>query len=152
MLNVAAVTRANARKHSRCIMKTEDKRREKKARKTDKPWVKSHAVGAPEAGAIAGEIAGAVVGSIAGPVGAVAGMVIGAVAGAVAGEELAVESARASAHDKELDEEIGVTKGDLGAVQPGRPPRGSGRVSLASLGLSGGGGTSAEGPIQDIDD
>jgi phage tail tape-measure protein len=134
-------------------MKAEKKLREQKAEKeTEKPWLKSHAVGAPEAGAIAGEIAGAVIGSVAGPVGAIAGMVIGAVAGAVAGEELAVESDRVSKHDKELDEEIGVTKGDLGAVQPGGPPRSSGHVSLASLGLSGGGGTSAEGPIQDVDD
>jgi outer membrane lipoprotein SlyB len=119
--------------------------------KKDKPWLKSHVVGAPEAGAIAGEIAGAVIGSAAGPLGAVAGMVIGAVAGAVAGEEMAEESDRASKHDKELDDEIGVTKGDLGAVQPGGAPR-SGHVSLASLGLSGGGGTPAEGPMQDVDD
>ncbi len=120
--------------------------------KKDKPWLKSHVVGAPEAGAIAGEIAGAVLGSAAGPIGAVAGMVIGAVAGAVAGEEMAEESDRASKHDKELDEEIGVTKGNLGAVQPGGPPRSSRRVSLASLGLSDGGATPAEGPIQDVDD
>jgi phage tail tape-measure protein len=116
----------------------------------EKTWLKAH-VGPAEAGAIAGEIAGAVVGSVAGPVGAVAGMVIGAVAGAVAGEELGVESERISRHDKELDEEIGVTKGDLGAVQPGGSPR-SGHPSAASLGLSsGGGGASAEGPMQEID-
>jgi outer membrane lipoprotein SlyB len=120
--------------------------------KRGKPWLKPRVVGAPEAGAIAGEIAGAVIGSAAGPIGAVAGMVIGAVAGAVAGEEMAEESARASQHDKELDEEIGVTKGDLGAVQPGGPPRSSRRVSLASLGLSDGGATPAEGPMQDVDD
>ena len=78
-------------------------------------------------------------------------MVIGAVAGAVAGEELGAESRRVARHDKELDEEIGVTSGDLGAVQPGGPPR-SGRPSAASLGLSGGGSSAAEGPIQDVDE
>ena len=117
----------------------------------EKTWLKAH-VGPAEAGALAGEIAGAVVGSAAGPLGAVAGMVIGAVAGAVAGEELGVASERASHHDRELDEEIGVTKGDLGAVQPGGPPR-SGHPSAASLGLSrGGGGAPAEGPMQDVDE
>lgn len=131
-------------------MKAEKKLQEQKIG-TSKPWLKSHVVGASEAGAIAGELAGAVIGSVAGPVGAVAGMVIGAVAGAVAGEEMSVESERASKHDAELDEEIGVTKGDLGAVQPGGPPR-SGHVSLASLGLSPGGSAPAEGPMQDIDE
>ena len=73
-----------------------------------------------EAGAIAGEVAGAVVGSIAGPPGAIAGMVLGAAAGAMVGKILDEEADRKSFHDEELDDVIGVTKGDLGAVQP--PP------------------------------
>jgi hypothetical protein len=82
-----------------------------------------HAV---EAGAIAGEIAGAVIGSAAGPAGIVAGMVVGALAGTLVGEGLEVDEARVRAHDQELDETIGVTGGDLGAVQPRTPPAPSG--------------------------
>jgi phage tail tape-measure protein len=67
-----------------------------------------------EAGAIAGELVGAVLGSAAGPAGVVAGMVIGAAAGALAGTALDDEAERTSRHDHELDDEIGVTKGDLG--------------------------------------
>jgi hypothetical protein len=76
----------------------------------------SHHHGA-EAGAIAGEVVGAVLGSAAGPPGVVAGMVLGAAAGALAGEVLDQDAERASRHDHDLDDEIGVTKGDLG-----RPP------------------------------
>jgi len=68
-----------------------------------------------DVGAVAGEIAGAVVGSIAGPVGVVGGMVVGAVIGAVTGKVIEEQAHRADAHDAELDDEIGVTKGDLGA-------------------------------------
>jgi outer membrane lipoprotein SlyB len=70
-----------------------------------------------EAGAIAGEIVGAVLGSAAGPPGVMAGMVIGAAAGALAGEVLDQEAERTSRHDHELDDAIGVTKGDLGRSQ-----------------------------------
>ena len=75
-----------------------------------------------EAGAIAGEVAGAVVGSMGGPAGAVAGMVLGAAAGAMVGKILDEEAERVSLHDEVLDEEIGVTSGDLGSVPP-PPPR-----------------------------
>jgi len=75
-----------------------------------------------EVGAIAGEIAGAVVGSIAGPAGTIAGLVLGAAAGALAGEAIDEEAERASYHDHELDDEIGVTKGDLGGRRVPLPP------------------------------
>lgn len=81
---------------------------------------KSHTHG-EEAGALGGEVVGAVVGSMGGPAGAVAGMVLGAAAGAVIGKTIDEEADRKSYHDEELDEIIGVTKGDMGAVYPGEP-------------------------------
>jgi hypothetical protein len=75
-----------------------------------------------EVGVVAGEIAGAVVGSIAGPAGTIAGLVLGAAAGALAGEAIDEEAERASYHDHELDDEIGVTKGDLGGRRAPLPP------------------------------
>ncbi len=75
-----------------------------------------------QVGAFAGEIAGAVVGSIAGPAGTIAGLVLGAAAGALAGEALDEEEERKSYHDHELDDEIGVTKGDLGGRRTPLPP------------------------------
>jgi phage tail tape-measure protein len=75
-----------------------------------------------EVGALAGEIAGAVVGSIAGPAGTIAGLVLGAAAGALAGEAIDEEAERASFHDHELDDDIGVTKGDLGGRRTPLPP------------------------------
>jgi len=75
-----------------------------------------------EVGTIAGEIAGAVVGSIAGPAGTIAGLVLGAAAGALAGEAIDEEAERTSLHDHELDDEIGVTKGDLGGRRTPLPP------------------------------
>jgi len=70
-----------------------------------------------EGGAIAGEILGGVLGAAAGLPGAIAGMVIGGAAGALAGKVLDNEAERTHVHDEELDKEIGVSGGDLGAVQ-----------------------------------
>jgi hypothetical protein len=107
----------------------------------------SHTHGA-EVGAIAGEIAGGIVGSLAGPPGAVAGMVMGAAAGAIAGRVLDDEAERAHVHDGDLDDEIGVTSGSLGAPNLEHPPAKTGAYSVAS---SGGGGaatrTPSAGPI-----
>jgi len=47
-------------------------------------------------------------------------MVIGAAAGAMVGKIIDEEEERKSFHDGALDEEIGVTKGDLGAVHPAK--------------------------------
>ena len=72
-------------------------------------------------GAIAGEIVGALLGAAAGPPGAVAGMVLGAAAGALAGNALDRDAERAHAHEEELDAEIGVSGGDIGAPRPAAP-------------------------------
>jgi phage tail tape-measure protein len=74
-----------------------------------------------EVGAIAGEVAGAVIGSAAGPAGTVAGMIIGAAAGALAGEAIDEDAQRVSRHESDLDDEIGVTAGNLGRPAPSKP-------------------------------
>jgi phage tail tape-measure protein len=91
--------------------------------KTQTPTPPPQGHAGTNAGAIAGELVGAVVGSAAGPAGTVAGMVVGAVLGAVTGHVLEDEGRRQSTHDGELDEAIGVTAGNLGAVgaNPGAP-------------------------------
>ena len=104
-----------------------------------------------EVGAVAGEFVGAIVGSAAGPVGTVAGMIVGAAAGALTAHVLEDEKRRAWKHDAELDEEIGVTAGDLGAAPPDAPPARIGAPSGASCGIGFSGGTPAEGPIQELD-
>jgi hypothetical protein len=45
-------------------------------------------------------------------------MVMGAAAGALVGEVFERETVRAHVHDEELDAQIGVSGGDLGAVHP----------------------------------
>jgi hypothetical protein len=103
--------------------------------------------------AAGGAAAGAVAGVLAGPPGAIAGAVIGAAAGAMA--ECAVESegAIARAKDAQLDDEIGVTAGDIGAPKLKHPPAKVGAFSAAALGLSGGGSyATAEGPMSSSDD
>jgi phage tail tape-measure protein len=108
-------------------------------------------VHASEAGALAGEVAGGVVGSAAGPVGAVAGMVIGGIVGSVMGKVLENESDARDAHEAELDREIGVIGGDIGAARKGAPSTRGARPSAASCGVPAAGGTPAEGPMQDLD-
>ena len=56
----------------------------------------------------------------------------------------------AAAHDRELDEEIGVMGGDLGAPNLKHPPAKVGAYSTAATGTgaSGGGSEPAEGPMQ----
>jgi hypothetical protein len=77
-------------------------------------------------------------------------MVLGAVAGTLAGEVLGAESERKHRHDEQLDEDIGVIGGDLGAAPKDAPPARLGAPSAASVGVSTGGEglTPAEGPIQ----
>lgn len=104
------------------------------------------------AGSLAGAAAGAVAGAVVGPIGAVVGGMIGAAVGAGAGEIIAEEGERVSKHDRELDDEIGVTSGDLGAADPNMPPAKRGVFSAASAGAGGGGGGSAEGPMQNVDE
>jgi hypothetical protein len=100
-------------------------------------------------GAGSGAVAGAVVGMAAGPPGAVAGAILGAVAGGITGAALDGEASRASADTRELDGEIGVGGGDLGAPNLEHPPALVGAYSGASAGVdSSSGEDPAEGPIQ----
>ena len=107
--------------------------------------------GLRDASALSGAIAGAATGAVAGPIGALAGGVIGTAIGALAGVVLEEDAAERSRHDQQLDRDIGVTEGDLGAASPDQPPPRRGTFSAASSGFSSGGGSSSEGPIQEID-
>jgi hypothetical protein len=101
-----------------------------------------------EGGAL-GAVAGTAIGMIAGPPGMVAGAVIGAFAGALSGAVIDGDTRRDDAHTRELDEELGVEGGELGAPGLKHPPPTRGTYSAASLGV---GVLSeeepAEGPVQ----
>lgn len=102
--------------------------------------------------AAGGAAVGATVGMIAGPVGAAAGAAIGGVAAALAEAVAEADDERAAARDAELDDEIGVTSGEIGAPNLKHPPAKIGAFSAAAMGAGGGDETTpAEGPIQDID-
>lgn len=87
-------------------------------------------------GGASGAVVGAIVGVSAGPPGVVAGAVIGGVAGALAGAVLDQESSATAQRTRELDEEIGVSGGELGAPNLKHPPSRSGAFSPASSGAS----------------
>jgi phage tail tape-measure protein len=100
-------------------------------------------------GAAAGALAGAALGSAAGPPGIAAGAVIGGVAGVISGAVLDSESSRQASRLRELDAQIGVSEGDLGAPNLEHPPAKRGAYSAASAGAdSPSGEESAEGPMQ----
>jgi hypothetical protein len=100
-------------------------------------------------GGASGALAGAALGAGAGPPGVVTGAIVGGVVGAVAGVVLDRESSRRLAHTKELDEEIGVMGGDLGAPNLQHPPSSLGAPSPASSGVpSSQDQDPAEGPMQ----
>jgi hypothetical protein len=98
--------------------------------------------------AVSGAVTGAATGAVAGPPGMVAGAVIGAAVGAVIGLGLDREDERKASHDQELDREIGVTEGDLGAARPDQPPAVVGAYSSGSAGAGGSGTSTSEGPMQ----
>ncbi len=101
-----------------------------------------------EAG-VAGAIAGGAMGAVAGPPGAAVGAVIGGVVGAVLAAITDSEDKVKEAAERELDEDIGVTDGDLGAPNLKHPPAVRGVYSAASVGTAGAAGAEpAEGPIQ----
>jgi hypothetical protein len=100
---------------------------------------------------VSGAAAGAVAGAIAGPVGMGAGAVIGSLVALVAGELAHQTAVEQRAHDAELDREIGVTEGDLGAAAPGSAPA-RGAFSAASMGIHGHGRAPAEGIIPGADE
>ena len=104
-------------------------------------------------GTASGALAGAVVGAAAGPPGLVAGAVLGAVAGHLTGEALDNESAWSAARTRELDAEIGVSEGELGAPNLLHPPATIGAYSQASSGVAAPSEASpAEGPMQAPED
>jgi phage tail tape-measure protein len=100
-------------------------------------------------GGASGALAGAVLGAGAGPPGIVAGAIIGGVVGTLAGAALDSESSRKSSRTRELDAEIGVSKGELGAPNLEHPPAKIGAYSAASSGVASSSGEDpAEGPMQ----
>lgn len=84
---------------------------------------------------LAGATTGAVVGAVAGPPGAVIGGTVGAAVGIIAGGVLDRELHKADRHDRELDEDIGVFGGTIGAQGPavGALDRSGRTASAASL-------------------
>jgi uncharacterized membrane protein len=103
-----------------------------------------------EAGA-SGALAGAVFGAAAGPPGIAVGAAVGAIAGALVGSALDKEAAVEAEHTSELDDAIGVTKGDLGAPNLRHPAAKIGAYSGASVGRGAAGeasATPAEGGIE----
>lgn len=103
-------------------------------------------------GAAGGAIAGAALGAVAGPVGGLAGAIVGGAIGALIAKVADEESARASFHDGELDAEIGVNGGDLGAPNLEHPPAVRGTYSAGASGASSGGGSTSSGPMQTPED
>jgi hypothetical protein len=102
-------------------------------------------------GGAAGLVTGAIVGAAAGPVGIVAGAMLGAAAGTTAGFALDIAVREHEQRTRELDAEIGVTAGSLGAPNLAHPPAKIGAVSAASAGAPSPGGHVAEGPAQTPD-
>jgi hypothetical protein len=84
-------------------------------------------------GALTGAAAGAAFGAAAGPPGAAAGAVIGAVAGALAVGALDDGEVADADRTSQLDEEIGVTSGTVGAPNLRHPPGQRGAYSAASV-------------------
>jgi hypothetical protein len=101
-------------------------------------------------GGTAGALAGATIGAIGGAPGAIAGAIVGAIAGAVTGRAVEKADEARAAGDRELDGEIGVSGGGLGAPNLEHPPARIGAYSGGSSGASPAGTDEepAEGPIQ----
>jgi hypothetical protein len=100
-------------------------------------------------GAASGAVAGAIFGAVAGPPGMVAGALMGAAAGGVVAMVLDADADRRTVRTQELDEEIGVIGGDLGAPNLEHPPAKVGAYSVAASGAGTSTGDSpAEGPMQ----
>jgi hypothetical protein len=99
-----------------------------------------------------GVAAGATTGAFAGPPGVVAGAFIGGAVGAAAAIALHADHARAE-REAELDRDIGVIDGDIGAAPADAPSPARGTFHAASLGVSTSAcNTSSDGPIQNLDE
>lgn len=79
------------------------------------PAFKKPVLGIADVVTLGGTAAGAAAGAIAGPVGMIVGTAIGAEIGAATGMILEEQDRRNDEEDARLDEEIGVTRGSLGA-------------------------------------
>ena len=99
-------------------------------------------------GGAGGALVGALVGAIAGPPGIAAGALLGGIVGALAVGALESEHGDDLALDRRLDEEIGVSGGDLGAPNLLHPPAVRGVYSAESAGAAGSDQAPAEGPMQ----
>ncbi len=121
----------------------------KKANPADRKQKRAHVVHEAE-GAASGAVAGAVLGAAAGPIGIVAGAVLGGAAGAAAASALENDATRKAARTRKLDEEIGVSGGELGAPNLKHPPARVGAYSAVSAGVATTGDDDeepAEGPL-----
>ena len=104
--------------------------------------------------AAAASLTGATIGIIAGPAGVVAGAIIGSVVGAAAGAMVSDSNNRRWHHDDELDHDIGVYDGAIGAAPPDAPPVRIGAFSSGSAGAAGARPSTPppnEGPMQEIE-
>jgi hypothetical protein len=100
-------------------------------------------------GAASGAMAGTILGAAAGPPGMMAGAVIGAAAGAMAGAALDGRASERASRTRELDAELGVSGGDIGAPNLKHPQAKVGAFSAGSAGAGAlSGGAPAEGPMQ----
>jgi outer membrane lipoprotein SlyB len=70
-----------------------------------------------DVGTVSGAVTGAIVGIVGGAPGMIVGGAIGAAIGTVAGAALDRESHAGERHDRELDDDIGVTNGELSAKE-----------------------------------
>lgn len=100
-------------------------------------------------GAASGAFVGTVVGAAAGPPGMVAGAILGSAAGAVTAAVLDIDASWNAAETRALDEELGISGGELGAPNLEHPPARIGAYSAASAGASPPSlPVPAEGPLQ----
>ena len=86
------------------------------------PTTVFHRIEHETGGALLGAITGAVVGAGASLPGMLAGALMGGIAGVIAGAALDSADADREARTRRLDEEIGVTNGDLGVPHLRHPP------------------------------
>ncbi len=86
------------------------------------------------AGGAAGALSGAALGAMAGPPGAITGAVIGGIVGALASAAVQSEAFDIADRDHELDAELGITEGDIGAPNLEHPPAEVGAFSIANSG------------------
>jgi hypothetical protein len=97
-------------------------------------------------GAGVGALSGAALGAIGGPPGAVVGALLGGAAGAAASWALEAEKVEENAREEKLDEELGVSGGDIGVPGLQHPPPQRGTYSSAAMGA----GTATESDEEEL--